>query len=150
MGPDFHDIDIPPRMTEYALPLDTAIKFVFVEEPGRVAAVDFFGRTRAKVCGRGRILLADGFFRIQELSVLGPVFGWINDSFPPAILKFSFGRSFPSCSRAASRSTVIYNWRILLPCFLSYAPAEKIMLSMICDGMLRETVCVRSVDLTDM
>ena len=33
MGPDFHDIDIPPRMTEYALPLDTAIKFVFVEEP---------------------------------------------------------------------------------------------------------------------
>ncbi len=72
MGPDFHDIDIPPRMTEYALPLDTAIKFVFVEEPAGLQLSIFSAGRERKYGGRGRILLADGFFRIQELSVLDP------------------------------------------------------------------------------
>ncbi len=68
MSTDFHDIDIPPRMTEYALPLDTAVSFRFEENPaGLRLSIFSAGRERA-YGGRGRILLSDGFARLQELS----------------------------------------------------------------------------------
>ena len=61
MSTDFHDIDIPPRMTEYALPLDTAVNFLFVEDPaGLRLSIFSAGRERA-YGGRGRILFSDGF-----------------------------------------------------------------------------------------
>ena len=72
MDRDFHDIDIPPRMTEYALPLDTALSFRWTEEPAGLAlCVSAAGRER-RYDGRGRILLADGFAKMPELSILDP------------------------------------------------------------------------------
>lgn len=72
MSTDFHDIDIPPRLTEYALPLDTAVSFRFEENPaGLQLSIFSAGRERA-YGGRGRILLSDGFARLQELSLLDP------------------------------------------------------------------------------
>lgn len=72
MSTDFHDIEIPPRMTEYALPLDTTVNFIFVEEPAGLRLSLFSAGREREYGGRGRILLADGFARMQELSMLDP------------------------------------------------------------------------------
>ena len=72
MNTDFHDIDIPPRMTEYALPLDTAVSFRFVEDPAGLRLSIFSAGHERAYGGRGRILLSDGFAKLQELSLLDP------------------------------------------------------------------------------
>lgn len=72
MSTDFHDIDIPPRMTEYALPLDTALGFTFEEDAAALRLSIFAAGREREYGGRGRILLADGFARMKELSILDP------------------------------------------------------------------------------
>lgn len=72
MSADFHDIDIPPRATEYALPLDTSIDFRFQEDPAGLRLVIFAAGEEREYGGRGRILLPGGYIRLQELSLLDP------------------------------------------------------------------------------
>ena len=72
MGTDFHDIDIPPRAAEYALPLDTSVNFKWEEEPAGLRLVIFAAGEEREYGGRGRIILPDGFIRLQELSILDP------------------------------------------------------------------------------
>lgn len=72
MGPDFHDIDIPPRMTEYALPLDTAIKFVFVEEPAGLQLSIFSAGRERKYGGRGRICWQMAFLEYRNCLCSNP------------------------------------------------------------------------------
>ena len=72
MDRDFHDIDIPPRMTEYALPLDTAVSFRWSADPAGLSLCIFSAGRERRYGGRGRILLADGFAKMPDLSILDP------------------------------------------------------------------------------
>ena len=72
MNTDFHDIAIPPRMTEYALPLDTAVRFLFEEQAAALRLSIYSAGEERAYGGRGRILFPEGYARLEGLSMLDP------------------------------------------------------------------------------
>lgn len=72
MSFEFHDMEIPKRRTEYALPFDLAVYFRYQEEPaGLLMEISGAGEDCVYE-GRGRVALADGFIRVPELAILDP------------------------------------------------------------------------------